>query len=662
VSANYQEMKPRYLTKSRFMVGLDCPTKLFYTRKKEYPDKSQEDPFLAALAEGGYQVGELARRYYEGGINIETLDYDEAEIMTSDLMKQDRVIMYEPAFRFNNLLIRVDILVKEGSNLKLVEVKSKSFDSTEDQGFLTQKGTIKSAWLTYVHDVAFQKYVLERAYPEHTVSAYLMMVDKSVVCPTDALNQKFRIVKDATNRKGIKVSHSLQDEDLKPRVLCEVSVDDYVRLIHDAVYNLGHEDLTYTNYIEYLAKCYEQDSKITPQIGSKCAKCQFRATSEEEAAGLKNGFKECWTDVLSWQASDFQDPCVLELWNSRRKDSYIASGKLKLKDLDQDDISIKANSGSGLSNSERQWLQAEKVKNDDSTAYFDLVGMKSEMDQWVFPLHHIDFETARVAIPFNRGRKPYEGIFFQFSHHIMRDDGTVEHAGQYINATPGEFPNYESVRELKRQLEHDNGTVFRYAAHENTYLVEVYKQLRSDAAPPADREDLCRFIESITKIEGDEGSRCMVDMCDLVKKYYYDPATHGSNSIKSVLPAILNSSKYLQDKYSKPIYGAVGGITSLNYNDWSWVQFNKDGSVVEPYYLLPPIFEDGVELSVNLVSDADDIREGGAAMIAYCRMLFSEMSDYEREKIVEALLKYCELDTLAMVMICEGWRAMLHEQ
>jgi len=148
----------------------------------------------------------------------------------------------------------------------------------------------------------------------------------------------------------------------------------------------------------------------------------------------------------------------------------------------------------------------------------------------------------------------------------------------------------------------------------------------------------------------------MVDMCDLVKKYYYDPATHGSNSIKSVLPAILNTSEYLQEKYSKPIYGSSWGISSLNYIDWSWVQFNPDGTVVEPYNLLPPIFEDGIEVSQDLVSEAEDIREGGAAMIAYCRMQFSEMSEYEREKVVSALLKYCELDTLAMVMIYEAWR------
>jgi len=31
--------KPRYLTKSRFKLALECETKLLYTGKPEYPDK-----------------------------------------------------------------------------------------------------------------------------------------------------------------------------------------------------------------------------------------------------------------------------------------------------------------------------------------------------------------------------------------------------------------------------------------------------------------------------------------------------------------------------------------------------------------------------------------------------------------------------------------------
>jgi hypothetical protein len=42
-------------------------------------------------------------------------------------------------------------------------------------------------------------------------------------------------------------------------------------------------------------------------------------------------------------------------------------------------------------------------------------------------------------------------------------------------------------------------------------------------------------------------------------------------------------------------------------------------------------------------------------MIAYARMQFSEMGESERQAIQQVLLKYCELDTLAMVMLWEYW-------
>ena len=70
--------KPRYLTKSRFKLGMECPAKLFYTAKTAvYANQNLEDTFLASLAEGGFQVGELAKQYFPGGHGIETLDYDD---------------------------------------------------------------------------------------------------------------------------------------------------------------------------------------------------------------------------------------------------------------------------------------------------------------------------------------------------------------------------------------------------------------------------------------------------------------------------------------------------------------------------------------------------------------------------------------------------------
>ena len=51
-----------YLTKSRFKLALSCPTKLYYgTKENNYENTQSDDRFMKALAEGGYQVGELAK-------------------------------------------------------------------------------------------------------------------------------------------------------------------------------------------------------------------------------------------------------------------------------------------------------------------------------------------------------------------------------------------------------------------------------------------------------------------------------------------------------------------------------------------------------------------------------------------------------------------------
>jgi hypothetical protein len=158
-----------------------------------------------------------------------------------------------------------------------------------------------------------------------------------------------------------------------------------------------------------------------------------------------------------------------------------------------------------------------------------------------------------------------------------------------------------------------------------------------------------------SKVVSWEGNRNMIDMLELLKRYYYDPATNGSNSLKQVLPAMLNSSEYLQEKYSKPIYGAVGGIKSLNFKDWQWFQYDN-GNVIDPYKLLPKMFTDITDKDMQiLLSENDELNDGGAALTAYARMQFEAMSDYERNEIKNALLKYCELDTMAMVMIYESW-------
>lgn len=652
----------RYLTKSKFKLANECPAKLFYTGKSEYANQNIEDSFLLSLAEGGFQVGELAKCYFPGGYGIQTLDYAEAMAKTSELLRLEQVTIYEAAIATDKLFVRVDILIKNGNRLNLHEVKAKSFDPNEENPFLNKNGTIKSNWKHYLYDVAFQKHVINQALPQYEVSAYLMMADKSSLCPTDGLNQKFRLAKDSNGRKSVIISDRLTEADLATPVLCKINVDKECEQIYTGKDGENDPSMSFKERVDLFAEYYASDMKIPAPVSKHCAECEFYTTDSDETLGLKSGKKECWKENLGWKDEDFECPTVLDVWNFRKKEKLIDAGRIKMSEITQEDVVPKSDKKPGISSSERQWLQIEKCQKGDNTLWIDRYSLQREMNKWAYPLHFIDFETTMVAIPFNAGRRPYEGVAFQFSHHIVREDGSIEHYGQYLNTTPGVFPNYDFLRALKAQLENDTGSIFRYASHENIFLNMIYDQLLFDERV-VDRVELCNFIRSVTESISDSveqwtGERNMVDMLEMVKRFYYDPLTKGSNSIKQVLPAILNRSKYLQEKYSKPIYGSSGGIKSLNFKDWQWVRI-ESGKVVDPYKILPKMFQDASERDMQLLSDNNELRDGGAALTAYARMQFEEMTGYEREEIRKALLKYCELDTMAMVMLYEGWKDLL---
>ena len=131
-------MKTPYFTKSAFKRSLECITQLYYYNNKDlYYNASLDNEFLLALAKGGYQVGELAKFYFceepeKELISIDSLDYDDALKKTDEaLNRSENVIISEAAFKFKNLFIRVDLLVRNGNEINIYEVKAKSYDSEE---------------------------------------------------------------------------------------------------------------------------------------------------------------------------------------------------------------------------------------------------------------------------------------------------------------------------------------------------------------------------------------------------------------------------------------------------------------------------------------------------------------------------------------------------
>jgi hypothetical protein len=311
---------------------------------------------------------------------------------------------------------------------------------------------------------------------------------------------------------------------------------------------------------------------------------------------------------------------------------------------------------------DRQSLQVMAASGQQTGPYLQADLMRKEMDSWNFPLHFIDFETSTPALPFHKGRKPYEVIAFQFSHHTVTADGTITHANQFLQTSPGQFPNFAFVEQLRQALAHDDGTIFRYASHENTVLNHIAHQISADLAGD-EQKTLLEFIHSfVTPMKGEPHlwypKRGFVDLHKLVKQLYFDPTMGKLTSLKVVLPAIVGSSEFLQNKYSQAVYGGQG-IPSHNFKQaHTWLQSDGEG-VKNPYKTLEPIARLGESDTLVDIEPTNIIADGGAAMAAYATLQSNQLSPAKRAAIEQALLRYCELDTLAMVMLYEGWRAML---
>ncbi|MEN8826730.1 MAG: DUF2779 domain-containing protein, partial [Wenyingzhuangia sp.] len=240
----------KVLTKSKFKIGLSCPNKLVYAFDDNYVYESSADSFLASLAEGGFQVEALARMHYPNGVFLEAKrgDYTSAWEQTKSILKSNEAVIYEASFLVNNLFVMSDIVIKKGNTLKLIEVKAKSFDSTESNTFIGKNGKIYSGWKPYLFDIAFQKHIIQLCMPDLKVESYFILADKSKKSTINGLNQLIRLPKKGSERKDIEVLISPETAK-KTSVLTEVNVSDIVEeiLSNQQEYN---ESLTFTKALK----------------------------------------------------------------------------------------------------------------------------------------------------------------------------------------------------------------------------------------------------------------------------------------------------------------------------------------------------------------------------------------------------------------------------
>lgn len=129
------------LSKSKYCNGLQCK-KMLWLYKNKLEEK--EEVNNQSVFDNGNDVHEVARKLLGEDINI-PFNEDLTQMIkdTEEVMKQEKVIITEASFSYENNFCSVDILKKEGNTYEIYEVKS----STE----------LKDV---YVDDVSYQYFVL----------------------------------------------------------------------------------------------------------------------------------------------------------------------------------------------------------------------------------------------------------------------------------------------------------------------------------------------------------------------------------------------------------------------------------------------------------------------------------------------------------------------
>ena len=152
-----------------------------------------------------------------------------------------------------------------------------------------------------------------------------------------------------------------------------------------------------------------------------------------------------------------------------------------------------------------------------------LPGARRFMESLAYPRFYLDFETVGPAIPLWAGTRPYQAVPFQWSCHIERAPGVLEHA-EFLDLD-GELPARPLARALIEALESD-GPVLMWSSFERRVITGLAEQC----------PDLADQLNAIVGR--------LVDLLPVVKANYYHPDMLGSWSIKAVLPTIAPDMDY----------------------------------------------------------------------------------------------------------------------
>jgi hypothetical protein len=231
-------------------------------------------------------------------------------------------------------------------------------------------------------------------------------------------------------------------------------------------------------------------------------------------------------------------------------------GILSIDDV-PDDFHLGANATLQIKHHKSQEIKIDKPK------------IKEFLDTISYPINFFDFETFQNAIPRFDNQRPYAQVPFQYSLHILHEDGTLEHK-EFLGSE-----NSDPRLPLIKQMLNDITPTGSIIAYNQSFEITQIKNLA--LFYPSLSDELLALNERF------------IDLANPFQyKHYYHPNFKGKYSIKVVLPTLFPDDDELD-------YKKLGSI-------------QNGGDAMDTFAKL------------YLLKDKNEVKQIRKDLLAYCRL------------------------------------------
>jgi hypothetical protein len=460
-------MMEKTLSKTDFVSYKDCAKNVWVKWHK--PDIYKSFPvsdFEKSLGEMGNEVEERARSMFPNGFLVEKRSAG-AQELTKKLVDEKTPVIFQAVFQTDNFLAATDVL-EWNPKTNLYDLYEIKMSSTEEADIDGTKKVDRKKETQFEYDLAFQTNVAE-ASGLKLGKKYLIRLNKDYIRTgeLDFTRGALFIIEDKSE-----IIDGIRDG---------VSIE--------------------------MKEAYDYLSNKNEPVGP-CS-CFYKGRSSH-----------CTTFSYSNRGMNIPEYSVHDLNRIGSSKKYLTelldSGILDISDVPIDER---------LKTKKLNQVMVHK----SGKPMIDVESLKEELDQLVFPLYFLDYETSPKAIPPYSRYKPYQHIVFQYSLHVLRSpEAEPEHYECLI--LDGD-PSERIAKSLRENIG-DKGTVISwFAPFENSRNRELGKML----------PEYKTFMDNVVART--------YDLMKIVEdQHYVHPDFHGRSSIKKVLPAIFPNDPELDYK------------------------------------------------------------------------------------------------------------------